>query len=60
MNGVSLALNWYLNTNLTVMTDLGLRHSLRSAWPTRISASAVPAAVGGTTTGFGTRVQLSF
>ena len=50
MNGLSLALNWYLNTNLTVMTD----------WVYN-SRYDVPAnTVVGDTMGFGTRVQLSF
>ena len=31
MNGLSLGLNWYLNTNLTVNTEWVLQQSLRRA-----------------------------
>jgi phosphate-selective porin OprO and OprP len=50
MDGFSLALNWYLNTNLTCMFDWVYDH--REAVP----VGTTP----GYTSGFGTRVQLSF
>jgi phosphate-selective porin OprO/OprP len=50
MEGFSLGLNWYLNTNLTCMFDWVYDH--REAVPVGTTA--------GYTSGFGTRVQLSF
>jgi phosphate-selective porin OprO and OprP len=50
MNGVSVALNWYLNTNLTWMFDWV--YNQRSALP--------PGAIEGFTSGFGARCQISF
>lgn len=58
VDGVSLALNWYINTNLTVMTDWVYddRHDTQTTGVNG-AASTVPA---GSTNGFGTEVQLSF
>ena len=50
MNGLSLGLNWYVNTNLNVMTDWVLNN--RYDLPT--------GAVEGYTTGYGIRVQFQF
>jgi len=50
MEGLSLGLNWYLNTNLTCMFD----------WVYNHRDDVVPATVSGYTQGFGMRVQLSF
>ena len=50
MEGVSVGLNWYLNTNLTVNTEWV--YDSRYDLPDNV--------VVGDTSGFGTRVQLSF
>ena len=50
MDGVGLALNWYLNTNLNVMFD----------WAYDNRYDLPVGAVGGYTSGFGTRVQFQF
>jgi phosphate-selective porin OprO/OprP len=50
MQGTSLALNWYLNTNLTIMTDWV--YDYRYDMPNSKAA--------GSTNGIGTEVQLSF
>ena len=57
MQGVSLGLNWYLNTNLTVNTEWV--YNYRSDLP---GNGATPRLLprDGSTGGFGTRVQLSF
>ena len=63
MDGFSLALNWYLNTNLTVNFDwiYNYRYNLPAAGsPIYSGAGAVAARAPGSTNGFGTRVQLSW
>jgi len=50
MQGSSFGLNWYLNTNVTVNTE----------WVYNNRYDVAPGVVVGSTTGFGTRVQLSF
>jgi phosphate-selective porin OprO/OprP len=50
MQGFSLGLNWYLNTNLTCMFD----------WVYNKRDDVPPRTVEGFTSGFGARVQLSF
>ncbi len=57
MNGLSLALNWYLNTNLTVNTEWVYNN--RFDLPNAANNTGATAQVG-STGGFGTRVQLSF
>ena len=57
MNGVSLGLNWYLNTNLNVMFDWA--YNDRYDVPTGIAPGAA-STVPGYTSGFGTRVQFQF
>jgi phosphate-selective porin OprO and OprP len=57
MQGVSLGLNWYLNTNLTVNTEwvYNSRYDLPGN-----GTNPGTTTVEGSTSGFGTRVQLSF
>jgi phosphate-selective porin OprO/OprP len=50
MDGLSLGLNWYLNNNMTIMTDVVYNHRYD------LPAGSIP----GYTTGLGTRFQLSF
>jgi phosphate-selective porin OprO and OprP len=50
MDGLSLALNWYLNTNLSVMFDWVYNHRY----------DVPPGTFPGETTGYGMRVQLTF
>ncbi len=57
MDGVSLGLNWYLNTNLSVMFDWA--YNDRYDLPTGTTAGAL-STVPGYTSGFGTRVQVQF
>jgi phosphate-selective porin OprO/OprP len=56
MQGVSLGVNWYLNSNMTIMFDYvyDYRYNLPQA------VGATPAVQTGAVDGFGTRVQLSF
>ena len=55
MHGLALALNWYLNTNLTVNTEwvYDSRYDLPGNGQRRAPATSERS-------GFGTRVQLSF
>jgi phosphate-selective porin OprO/OprP len=57
MHGVSLGLNWYLNTNLTVNTEwvYDSRYDLPGNGTNPGTTTVL-----GSTSGFGTRVQLSF
>ena len=55
MEGVGLALNWYLNTNLTINTEWVWDN--RYAQP--ITGTGTPA-IPGDVSAFGTRVQYSF
>ena len=57
MQGVSVGLNWYLNTNLTVNTEWV--YNDRYNLPGNGTNPGVTTVVG-STSGFGTRVQLSF
>jgi phosphate-selective porin OprO/OprP len=57
MRGVSVGLNWYLNTNLTVNTEWV--YNYRYDLPGGNGNPGVTTTVGDTS-GFGTRVQLSF
>ncbi|MGA2032004.1 MAG: porin [Thermoguttaceae bacterium] len=57
MQGVSLGLNWYLNTNLTVNTEWV--YNDRYDLPVT-GVNGGTTAFNGYTSGFGTRVQLSF
>ena len=50
MEGFSLGLNWFLNTNLTVNTE----------WVYNNRYDVPSATTAGSTTGLGTRVQVSF
>jgi phosphate-selective porin OprO/OprP len=56
MTGVSVGLNWYLNSNMTVMFDYV--HNYRYAVPQAVGAT--PAVTTGAVDGLGTRVQVSF
>ncbi len=60
MQGFGLALNWYLNSNLTINFDWNYdeRYNLpvSSAAPNDPTKSSIP----GSTSGFGTRVQFQF
>ncbi len=55
LNGVTVALNWYLNTNLSVMTDWSYDYRFDANSPTTGAAIS-----NGSTNGFGTEVQVSF
>jgi phosphate-selective porin OprO and OprP len=57
MDGFSLALNWYLNKNLSVMFDWVYDH--REDVPTAAVAGA-GSTIPGNTSGFGTEVQFQF
>ncbi|MGD0897351.1 MAG: porin [Thermoguttaceae bacterium] len=57
-DGFTLALNWYLNTNLTVMCDYV--HNNRESVPTITPVSAATSAFPGHVDGFGARVQFQF
>jgi phosphate-selective porin OprO/OprP len=56
MEGFTVALNWYLNTNLTCMFDWVYDH--RDDVPSAVGR--IPGTIPGWTSGFGMRVQLSF
>ena len=58
MQGVSLALNWYLNSNVTIMTDWVYDYRY-DASETAVGSTA-GAKFAGSTSGLGTEVQLSF
>jgi len=65
VEGVGLALNWYLNTNLTIMTDWNYNYRYDAG--TLIAPNATSGTPGhwsalnnGSTNGIGTEVQLSF
>jgi phosphate-selective porin OprO/OprP len=58
MQGVSLGLNWYMNTNLTVNTEWVYNN--RYDLPGALNGNPGVYAIQGSTAGFGTRVQLSF
>jgi phosphate-selective porin OprO/OprP len=60
MDGVSLALNWYVNTNLTVMTDWVYDYRYDLPVSNVNGASATGGKWAGSTNGIGTEVQLSF
>ena len=55
LNGVTVALNWYLNTNLSVMTDWNYNYRFDAS-----SGGTGAALPNGSTNGFGMEVQLSF
>ena len=56
MNGFGLALNWYLNSNLTVNFDW----NLDTRYDVPVGTPGNPSTVPGDTNGFGTRVQFQF
>ncbi len=58
MQGVSVALNWYLNSNLTLMSDVVT--DFRSDSGATASGSPAGSKPDGSVTGFGTELQLSF
>jgi phosphate-selective porin OprO and OprP len=60
MNGYSLALNWYLNTNLTVMTDWVVNNRYDLPNGTGVPTGTAGKSLAGTTNGLGMEVQLSF
>jgi phosphate-selective porin OprO and OprP len=57
MNGLSLGLNWYLNTNLTVMNEWS--YNSRYDLPGN-GTNPGSKTIEGSVAGYGTRVQLSF
>jgi len=57
MQGLTLALNWYLNTNLNVMIDWA--HNRRYDLPVAVTPGA-SSTIPGVTNGFGARVQFQF
>ena len=58
-NGVGVALNWYLNTNLSVMTDWNYNYRYDATSLNTTTGVATPIN-NGSTNGFGTEVQLTF
>jgi phosphate-selective porin OprO/OprP len=58
MDGVSLALNWYLNTNVSLMTDWV--YDYRYDMPINGVNGATSTKAVGSTNGLGTELQLSF
>jgi phosphate-selective porin OprO/OprP len=58
-NGTTVALNWYLNTNLSVMTDWNYcyRYDANAVTGNLMTTTPIP---NGSTNGFGTEVQVTF
>lgn len=60
MNGVTLALNWYLNNNLNVMFDYAYNDRYDVPTVTSGTPNATNSTIPGYTNGFGARVQFQF